>query len=42
VAAGADANSFCADWAEDGECEAQPGFMQRTCPIACQQRKDKT
>ena len=30
-----DKSSFCASWAEKGECEKNPRFMKTTCPMAC-------
>lgn len=30
-----DANPFCADWAEQGECDRNPAFMLRDCARSC-------
>ena len=30
-----DDNAACARWAEDGECEKNPGFMHHSCAGSC-------
>jgi len=30
-----DANQYCEDWAANGECEINPGFMLENCPASC-------
>lgn len=30
-----DADDGCDGWASSGECERNPGFMRRSCPLAC-------
>jgi len=30
-----DSNQYCADWAANGECESNPGFMLDACPASC-------
>lgn len=30
-----DKHEHCADWASSGECEANPGFMWKTCESSC-------
>jgi len=36
-----DENKYCATWAEDGECEKNPEWMLKGCPVACKQCKIK-
>ena len=31
----ADRNALCATWAEQGECHANPNYMQATCALSC-------
>mmetsp|Transcript_8356 Transcript_8356/g.26117 ORF Transcript_8356/g.26117 Transcript_8356/m.26117 type:complete len:123 (-) Transcript_8356:854-1222(-) len=31
----ADQNQMCLKWAASGECKANPGFMEGTCPVSC-------
>ena len=35
VAASSDQHEHCAAWANSGECEANPSFMQKTCESSC-------
>lgn len=28
---------MCAGWAEDGECESNPGFMRDACRASCRE-----
>ena len=30
-----DQDVSCGDWAEKGECEANPGFMKTSCELSC-------
>ena len=30
-----DENETCGRWAEDGECDKNPGFMHQTCAGSC-------
>jgi len=30
-----DTNQYCEDWAANGECEINPGFMLDSCPASC-------
>jgi len=30
-----DANQYCEDWAANGECESNSGWMQDNCPASC-------
>lgn len=30
-----DTHELCAEWADTGECEKNPGYMKRSCPKSC-------
>ncbi|GFH16889.1 ShKT domain-containing protein, partial [Haematococcus lacustris] len=32
-----DTNAACQDWADNGECTKNEGFMNSACPVACKQ-----
>ena len=32
---------YCATWARDGECQANPGWMLKNCPVSCKECKNK-
>lgn len=36
-----DSNKYCATWARDGECQANPGWMLKNCPVSCKECKNK-
>ena len=40
TAAAADKYENCKRWAEGGECNANPAFMQENCATACASAKD--
>ena len=32
---------WCADWAKAGECQKNPAWMLKGCPVACKECKNK-
>jgi len=32
-----DTNEYCATWAKNGECQVNPGWMLKNCPVACKE-----
>ena len=32
---------WCADWAKTGECQKNPAWMLKGCPVACKECKNK-
>ena len=32
---------WCADWAKAGECQKNPAWMLKGCPVACNECKNK-
>eukprot|EP00927_Polykrikos_kofoidii_P050918 TRINITY_DN44756_c0_g1_i1.p1 TRINITY_DN44756_c0_g1~~TRINITY_DN44756_c0_g1_i1.p1 ORF type:complete len:1552 (+),score=302.95 TRINITY_DN44756_c0_g1_i1:152-4807(+) len=30
-----DQNEFCSSWAAEGECQANPSYMRKACPVSC-------
>ena len=32
---------YCADWAKAGECQRNPAWMLKGCPVACKECKNK-
>jgi len=36
-----DTNEFCATWSKMGECQKNPGWMLKNCPVSCKECKNK-
>ena len=32
---------YCADWAKQGECQVNPSWMLKNCPVSCKECKNK-
>ena len=32
---------FCATWSKMGECQKNPGWMLKNCPVSCKECKNK-